>query len=108
MRRRRWQCVRALPTGLNAWLSMLPTVQFQALVSAVLAGGTACVYWVCLVAQIPIDSMNFGIWLSFVAAYGGVTYYKTFKSKRETFRPEVRSRQNRDVAHHDNATPSST
>lgn len=79
---------------LNDWLAGLPTVQFQAVISAILACGTALTYWVCVVRQTAIDSINFGIWLSFVAAYGGVTYYKAFKTKRQTHDKNILSAQN--------------
>lgn len=79
---------------LHDWLADLPTVQFQAVISAILACGTALIYWVCVARQIVIDSVNFGIWLSFVAAYGGVTYYKAFKTKRQTYKPHIMSAQN--------------
>lgn len=85
-----------LPGQFNAWLAGLPTVQFQALVSAILAGGTALVYWGAVLMEKPIDATTFGIWLTFVAAYGGVNYYSSFKAKRDSYKPEIKSEQNKD------------
>lgn len=92
----------SLPTQFNAWLAQLPTVQFQALVSAILACGTALVYWICVLWTIEVDPTTFGIWLTFVGAYGGITYYSSFKVKRATYKPEIQSAQNQQDA---TATP---
>lgn len=82
-----------LPNRFNCWLKDLPTVQWQAVVSAALAMGTGIVYWICQLKTIKVDPINFGLWLGFVAAYGGIQY-KSFKTKRETYNPEISSKQN--------------
>lgn len=83
----------SLPKQLNDWLQELPTVQFQALVSALLAEQTFVMYALSVAYNKELDAVVFGMWLGFVAAYGGIAY-KQFKTKRETYNPEVPSKQN--------------
>lgn len=83
----------SIPEQFNKWLTGLSTVQFQALISAMLAGGTAIVYWITMLKTIKVDPVNFGMWLGFVAAYGGIAY-RQFKTKRETYNPDIPSKQN--------------
>jgi hypothetical protein len=77
----------------NLWLGTLPSTNFQVLISATLALTTALVYYVAVLRQISVDSVNFGLWLGFVAAYGGITY-RQFAKKRDTHNPEMPSKQN--------------
>lgn len=77
----------SLPARFNDWLQKLPTVQFQAIVSAMLAFGTAVWYWGMVAYEKEIDSTNFIAWLAFVAAYGGIAYARPFKVKRDTYDP---------------------
>jgi hypothetical protein len=75
--------IAAMPDRVNSWLATLPSTNFQVVTSALLALSTALVYYVAVLQSIEIDSMNFGMWLGFVAAYGGISY-RQFKTKRET------------------------
>jgi hypothetical protein len=85
-----------IPKQINDWLQALPTVQFQAVVSALLAEQTFIMYAVSVAYDKELDAIVFGMWLGFVAAYGGIAY-KQFKTKRETYNPNISSRQNNEV-----------
>lgn len=90
----------SLPAQLNAWLMKLPTVQFQAMVSALLAEQTFIMYVLAVAYDKELDWNIFGMWLAFVAAYGGIAY-KQFRAKRDTYKPEIRSEQNLEGQHAD-------
>lgn len=83
----------SIPEQFNKWLTGLSTVPFQALISAMLAMGTAAVYWTTMLKTIKVDTVNFGMWLGFVAAYGGIAY-RQFAKKRDTYNPDIASKQN--------------
>lgn len=86
----------SIPKRFNDWLQKLPTVQFQAVISAMLAFGTALWYWGMEANDKDIDGTNFIAWLAFVAAYGGIAYARPFAKKRETYDPLNKpSEQNR-------------
>jgi hypothetical protein len=61
-----------------------------------LAEQTFIMYAVSVAYDKELDAIVFGMWLGFVAAYGGIAY-KQFKTKRETYNPNISSRQNNEV-----------
>lgn len=87
----------SIPKQLNDWLAKLPTVQWQAFISAMLALGTGFTVWICMLKEIKIELGMFIAWLGFVAAYGGIAY-KQFAKKRDTYTPQLDSHQNADKA----------
>jgi len=87
------EAVAAFPQRLNAWLATLPSTNFQVATSAGLAMTTATVYYVAVLRMINVDSVNFGMWLGFVAAYGGISY-KQFAKKRDSINEEMQAKRN--------------
>ena len=78
----------------NWWgLDKLPSTNFKIAVGAILSILTAIFYFAsemrCTLVDNsspcrPIDSVNFGMWLGFVAAWAAITTYQ-FKVKRDTY-----------------------
>jgi hypothetical protein len=80
-------------TRLNDWLKDLASTNFKIAVGAFLAVSTAlfyfgsemrCIAYASEAQCRPIDSTNFGLWLAFVASWGGLTYLQ-FAKKRDTY-----------------------
>jgi cbb3-type cytochrome oxidase subunit 3 len=73
--------------NLKAWVKDftgdLNQPAFKALVFGVLTIGTGQVYWACVFLTITIQEAPFGLWLGFLAAGWGITYWD-YRSKRET------------------------
>lgn len=84
----------SIPDQFNLWLAKLPTVQYQALISSLLAFGTTVVYWICMLKEIKVDPVNLVAVLAFIAAYGRINYASPFKVKRESYNPNIESKQN--------------
>lgn len=81
------------PTKFNRWLTALPTVQYQVFVASFPASGTCVVVWVCMLKQIPIDHVTLAELLAFIAALSHISY-RAFKTKRETYNPDLPTKQN--------------
>lgn len=64
-------------------LPSLPSTNFKILVGARLAYLTLFFYFATELAGRHIDSVNFGLWLGFVAAWATISYAQ-FRTKRQT------------------------
>lgn len=78
-------------SNLNAWVRDLASTNFKIAVGAWLACMTAIFYFGSEMRCSfhpepcrPIDSTNFGLWLTFVAAWAGISYLQ-FSKKRDTY-----------------------
>lgn len=79
--------------SLNDWVGQLATTNWRIFTGVLMALGTMVFYFGseirCIAYTVndqcrPIDGGNFALWLSFVAAWSGISVYQ-FKVKRDTY-----------------------
>ena len=66
------------------WIDQLASTNFKIVVGAFMSLCTMAFYFVGTILGKDIDSINFGLWLGYVAAWAGLSYVQ-FKTKRETY-----------------------
>jgi hypothetical protein len=66
------------------WISELASTNFKIVVGAFMSLCTMAFYFIGTILNRPIDSVNFGLWLGYVAAWAGLSYVQ-FAKKRETY-----------------------
>lgn len=66
------------------WITELPSTNFKIVVGTFMSLCTMAFYFIGTILGHPIDSVNFGLWLGYIAAWGGLSYAQ-FAKKRETY-----------------------
>lgn len=66
------------------WIDELASTNFKIIVGAFMSVCTMIFYFAGTILGRSIDSVNFGLWLGYVAAWAGLSYVQ-FAKKRDTY-----------------------